>query len=342
MNYMAIPKEYELSKHFSHRCLTMRSLYTDDGDKADGFSLENIKNSILLRKVREDPKFRAAMDHLKAMNKYSLDGETTAAINELANQAIDFPKPNAIGRRLVKVIETQKESLKLRLPAKGLAAKTKNAGTGVGQKGTRNTYVTVTPDDEIASSEKWDLNFVEDSDWAILAEETQEVVRAVEEKETAIIIAALDALTASTIASGAVHSAASAGTLDWDDVVDMWGKVGDGDFVPNILATRLIHAADLFKQVEFTNSLQLGDLVNISAGQFGKTILGTEVLLSSLMTLTNAFVLDSTKVEAYVIRRDRMVKTWEKDSEDEFGVKASTRSKLVGLRPLGFIRSEDI
>lgn len=304
----------------NRRCYTMQHvLEGKDKEASDlALSVHNAKDNLLVKAIMSDPIFQAKL------KEHNLSNETTAAINELSSTAIEAAAPNAIGRDLVRLIETQKESVKIRLKALGKAKETAR-GNKSKSSGQKNTYITITPDDEIEASEDWDYKFVEDSDWNILAEETEEVARACRDKETSLIVADLEGIAAGSLAGGNTISAASANTFAWVDFTKMWGAVAAENWVPDKTALNPNQAADLFATEQFVNSLMLGNYVDLSRGVFGKTILGTDILVSSKISNGKASMLDSTKVIQYVLRRDMMITTWEETKDNNFGVKCSNR-----------------
>lgn len=304
----------------NRRCYTMMDVLSgkDKDASALALSVHDAKQNLLVKAIINDPLFQAKM------KERNLSNEATAAINELSNTAIEAAAPNAIGRDLVRLIETQKESVKIRLKALG-KAKESDRGMKSKSKGQSNSYITITPDKEIEASEDWDLKFVEDSDWNILAEETEEVARACRDKETTLIVSDLEGISSGSLAGGATVDSATNGTLAWVDFTKMWGAVAAANWVPDKTALNPNQAADLFATEQFVNSLMLGNYVDLSRGVFGKTILGTDVLVSSKITDGKASMLDSTKVIQYVLRRDMMVTTWEETKDNNFGVKCSNR-----------------
>ena len=319
----------------------IRNQDTDDkgkGKKTD--SLEKLMSSFLINNIKNDPAFKAKLDALYG-SSHTAAQEGTAAINELSSTIIDFGKPNSIGRSIVHVIETSRESVKIRKPEKAVARKT-GRGKKTTSRGLTNTYETVTPTLYFEDSESWDQTFVEDTDWNVMAEETAEVVRSVSELESQTLIDIIEAITAANLASGGLISATTGGTLSWTDICNLWGAVADENFLPDAFFAKNTQLADLFKEEEFTNSLMLGDFVDLSVGKFGKTILGAQALGSSLVTATEITMLDSTKVLHYVLRRDEMLRTWEDEKDDEFGVAVSTRYGTQLGRENAAARSEDV
>ena len=333
----------KLSKRLQgRRCHTFRDVImgksVDDGAKKVD-SLEKLLESPLIKSIMADPVFQQKLEESYG-HDHTAAQDTTAAINELASAVVDAAAPNSIGRDLVRVYETMKESIKVRLPARGFAKKTGRGKKTVTQ-GLRSSFVELTPNKYFEASESWDQTYVEDADWDILREQTEEVARACSEIETTEINTQLDAITGTDLAAGALTSATSSGLLKWDDLCNMWGSIQSADFSPDKMAANPIQLADLFKEEEFTNSLMMGSAVDLTRGTFGQTILGTMVLGSSKITDTHTHMIDSTKVILEAIRRDGMIRTWEDGKSNEFGVGCSTRYALGYGRKSAAQRGED-
>ena len=294
----------------------------NDMEKNEDLSkgLKSLIGSTMLNVIKKDPVFQ---QNLKAKG-YAVGQEDTAAINELVTQIIEAATPLAIGRDLARIIETTKETIKVRKPSTGKARRT-SRGKKTTSKGTRNSYLTINVDDEYEASDDWDLNYLEDSEWNVLAEETEEVKRACDQLETEDIESDLQGIADSDLATGAEISAASAGTFAWADFCNLWGAVASENFIPNKTAMNPLQMADIFKVDQFVNSLMLGDFVDLSVGRFGRTVLGTDVLSSSLITATDVFMLDANMAIMLALRRDSLITTYEDQKEKEFGVQCSTR-----------------
>lgn len=311
-------------KLLNRRAYTMGHVIAGQEDKNDkDFNMQaeykKLADSPLVNVIKKDPTFES---HI--VKKYAVGQESTAAVNELINQIIEAPAPLAIGRELVHFIETMKKTISIRKPALGTAVNT-SRGKPSTSKGQRHSYVEITPNLEIESSDEWDLNYLEDAEWNVLAEETQEVSRAVSEEETVIIEAMLQAIADASLATGAEIGATSAGLFQWPDFCNLWGAVASEDFVPDKTAMNPLQTADVFKEEEFTNSLMLGDYVDLSVGKIGRTVLGTDVLSSSLITATDVFMLNSRAAIQWVVRRDKLISSWSDDKEKKYGVQCSMR-----------------
>ena len=329
---MADHKELENlhEKLLNRKCHTMADVIAGGLDGKEGQSsseiVKSFGNSAFMQSFKKS-------SHAKST-------DTTAAINELSNIVIDAAAPDAIGRELVRVIETTKESLKVRLPSRGVAVDGDGRGTKGNSRGQRESYVTLTPDKELEVSEEWDRSFIEDADWDVASEEAAELSRALQEKESAMIITHLEAVSAGSLAGGANVGAATAGTLTFDDLATLWGTVKAENFTPNVVAMHPDQATDLFKDSDFKNQLILGEFLNYEEGKFGRTILGFDILVSSLVTAQRVLMLDSTKTLLYALRRDSLSIPYEKPPNIS-GMQISSRYDKQDGRSAAFARMID-
>ena len=266
------------------------------------------------------------------MKKHSSSSDATAAIVELSSIILEAGEPENIGRQLVRVAETTASSMKIRLPKRGKAVSSARSKRST-SFGERNSYITITPDQFIEASEEWDDTFIEDAEWDESARQAAAIGSAHDEEETVKIIAALEAIPNSVIASSATYSAETPNTFAWNDIVNMWNLVKNEKGTPNVLALHTDQLADLFKDADFKDKTLLGEFLDVEKGMFGKTILGVQVIASTLMTPGTAFMLDTEKTMVYTLRRNKLFKTYTDDKEDKFGVKVSSRYSLDEGRP---------
>lgn len=312
----------------NRKCYTMADVVKGSLDSGS----EGRSSASILEAIEKSPFYRAAAKHTKST-------DATAAINELSSVVLEAPAPDAIGRSLARVIETTKESIKVRLPARGKAVGT-SRGNKSTSKGQRESFVTITPDKEIEASDEWDLNYIEDSDWDVAAEEAQAVSVALKEKESQLIIDHLKNITATSLAGGGLTGAATAGTLTYDDLATLWGKVKAGNFTPDVCAMHPDQATDLFKDSDFKNQLILGEFLDFANGKFGRTILGFTIMVSSQITAQHVYMLDSKMVALYALRRDSLITPYEKPPKIT-GIEISSRYGLGTGRAAALARMED-
>lgn len=312
----------------NRKCYTMADVIKGSLDEgSDGQSSTEI-----LRKFKSSPWYGMISRHTKSQ-------DATAAINELSSVVLEAAVPDAIGRDLARVIETKRDSIKVRLPSAGKARST-SKGKLTTSKGQRETFVTLTPDKEIEASEEWDRNYLEDADWDVASEEAAEVARSLAEKESSLIITQLKNVAAADLAGGGNLGAITAGTLTFNDLANLWGRVKAENFSPNVVAMHPDQATDLFKDADFKNQLILGEFLDFENGRFGRTILGFTILVSSLMTQQHVYMLNSNLAVLYALKRDRLAIPYEKPPHTS-GIQISSRYDLKDGRTKAFARMID-
>lgn len=311
----------------NRRCYTMADMIEGSLDGAEGKSSQD-----LLKDFAKSPLFKNAMKHAKST-------DITAGINELSGVVLDAAAPDAIGRELVRIIETTKTSTKIRLPAKGAAKKT-SRGMKTKSLGTREALITLTPDKEFEVSEEWDLNYLEDAEWDVASQEAADLATSLKELESQEIITTLEAVAAASLAGGATVAAATAGTFTYNDMVSLWTQVRGENFHPNKCAMHTDQLGDLFKDADFKNNLILGEFLDVSKGLFGKTILGVDVLSSSQITKTDVLMLDNSRTLMYCLRRDSLATPYEK-APHTTGLQLSTRYDLKTGQTKSMAQMED-
>jgi len=315
-------------KLLNRKCHTMADVILGAKETGDN----KISSRQILESLQKSPFYNQIIKHTKAQ-------DTTAAINELSGIVIDAAAPNAIGRNFVRVIETVKESIKIRLPSRGFARKT-GRKTSTTSRGQRETFVTCTPTDEFESRDVWDTNYLEDADWDVAAEEAAETSRALKELESQTLIDHIQAVSTANLASGGLVSAAVAGTMAYADLVNMWSAIQAENFTPDKVYMHPDQAGDLFKDSDFKDSTILGEFVDIATGHFGRTILGVDIFVSTQVPATEVTMLDSKIAVLYCIRRDAMVTTFDLPP-NETGIQISTRYDLQDGRSAAIARIED-
>jgi len=311
----------------NRKCYTMADAIEGGLDGKEGQDSQS-----LIKEAMRSPLFEKAMLHAKST-------DITAGINELSGVILDAAAPNAIGRELVRIIETQKTSTKVRLPAKGSAQKG-SRGNKTKSLGTREAFITLTPDKEFEVSEEWDRNYLEDAEWDVASQEAADLAVSLKELESQEIIDTLEATAAGNLATGAVISADTAGTFTYNDMVDLWAAVRSEDFTPNKCAMHTDQLSDLFKDSDFKDNLILGELLDIGTGKFGRTILGCDVLSSSQVTQQHVMMLDNSRTLLYCLRRDTLAAPYEKPPHTT-GLQLSTRYDIAAGQSKAMSQMED-
>lgn len=315
-------------KLLNRKCYTMADVIKGGMDTGDN----KISSSQILESLTKSPFYGIILKHTKAQ-------DATAAINELTGIVMDAAAPDAIGREFVRIIETVKESIKVRLPSRGKAKKT-GRKTSTTSRGQRETFVTLTPDKEFEARDVWDTNYLEDADWDVASEEAAETARALAELESQVLIDHIQAIATASLATDALVSAATAGTLAYTDLVNLWSAIRGEDFHPDKVYMHTDQAGDLFKDPDFKDSTILGEFVDIAAGRFGRTILGVDIFVSTQVPKTEVTMVDSKLGVMYALRRDKMVTTFELPP-NETGIQISTRYDIENGRTKAISRIED-
>lgn len=312
----------------NRKCYTMADVIKGGAETGDN----KMSSAAIKASMEKSPFYSQIIKHTKAQ-------DATAAINELTGIVLDAAAPDAIGREFVRIIETVKESIKVRLPSRGVAKKT-GRKTMTTSRGQRETFVTLTPDKEFESSDVWDINYLEDADWDVASEEAAETSRALKELESQTIIDHIQAISSTSLATAALVSAASAGTLAYADLVNLWSAIGGENFHGNKVYMHTDQAGDLFKDSDFKDSTLLGEFLDISTGHFGRTILGVDIFVSTQVPKTEVTMIDSNIAVLYALRRDGMVTTFELPP-NETGLQVSTRYDIQNGRTKAIARIED-
>ncbi len=315
-------------KLLNRKCYTMADVIKGGMETGDN----NVSSQQVLTEFQKSPFYKSIAKHTKAQ-------DATAAINELTGIVLDAAAPDAIGREFVRIIETVKESIKVRLPSRGKARRT-GRKTSTTSRGQRETFVTLTPDKEFESRDIWDTNYLEDADWDVASEEAAETSRALKELESQEIIDHIQAIATASLATGALVSAVAAGTMSYADLVNLWSAIRGENFHPDKVYLHTDQAGDLFKDSDFKDSTILGEFVDIAAGRFGRTILGVDIFVSTQVPATEVTMVDSKIGVLYALRRDSMVTTFELPP-NETGIQISTRYAIENGRTKSIGRIED-
>ena len=264
---------------------------------------------------------------LKKLHDKSQD--TTAALVDLSNIILDTPTPDAIGLDLVRRVDMGTATKKVRIRHPGKAAPTGRGRASRG-KGTTSTFIELKPEDEEESNSAWDLNFLEDADWAVAMEETAAVSMELQEKISQLIIDKL-------VSSAGETTALTSGKITYDAIVNARRDMMKAYVRPNALLTGPDHMAMLLKDDNFKNGYLYGDFVNKREGYIGK-FLGMDIYESNQMPVNTSVMLHKQNYMLYAVRRDMMLESYEEvdNGKTTYGVKVSSRFEIKpGLTAYG-------
>ena len=308
-----------LSKAFEKRkCHTMASEIRLAAE-GDSKALENLQS------LWESPFFESARKHNKSQ-------DALAGLVDLANFVIDVPTPMAVGEELVRRIDMETQTRKVRIREPAIAHRTARGRPHRG-RGRRSRYVELKPDDEIESHSSWDRNFLEDADWSVATEEASGIAEELREVTSQTILDAIKAIPVGSTTTEQLVAPGTANTLGFNDVVDMRQNMLAKYVRPNRMVMNPLQTADLLKEEVFQDSLRYGDFVNKGEGYIG-SLFGMDIYESAQMTDGHMWMLDVRYTMLFGVRRYMMMERFEEvdDGKSEYGVKISTRYDLkVGL-----------
>jgi len=298
-------------------CYTMADVIAgrNSGDESQTSKQELMKNPLIKSLIRG----------------HALTTDATSNLTEATNIILEASSGSAIGRSMVRVIETLKQSVQIRKPRFLKAVNTSRSQKGA-SGGERNEYLTINVDKEIEASDLWDKQFLEDADYDVASSEARALGINHDVNETTKIIDFINNIPSGDIAGGANFSAITPNTFTFNDIVNLWNQVVRTDFTPNILVMHTDQLADLMKTDEFKDQQQLGQFFHPESGKFGRLIMGLEILSSSLMTPGTVFVLNSNDVAMYPVRRDKMLDSFQPTIK-EFEMQITTRYGIDVGRP---------
>lgn len=255
--------------------------------------------------------------------KYTAISDPNAGLIDLASRVLEAKRPDAIGRMTCNIHETTQDSVKIRVRSKGKAVKTERGTMSIHSYQGRNTYVHITPDDEIEASDEWDRKDLEDSEWNIESEAIESLAMDLKELETEIILQKFGGTDEDNGSAGNITKADNA-ALTSDLLIGAWNLVKTKNMNPDICFMHPSKLADLLKDDDFKDTTLLGEFADYRQGMIGN-FLGMQIYVSSLASSSgDVFVADSARAIQYVVRRDSLIVPYEMPPH-RFGVSISTR-----------------
>ncbi len=265
---------------------------------------------------------------MKSYNKsrHTVGSDSLAGVVELLNEAINAPTPATIGRSLVNIIRSTTETVKIRLPKLAIASDTDGNSTGKGNSvGERNDFVTLTADKTTEDSEQYNDNDLENMPWNVAQSQVKAIAIGHDIKETTKILAFYNSLNVSQIATGAVLKPVIQQAFGWSDVVNLWTALGN--FTGTALMMSKKTYGKLMKDPDFKDETILGDMIDPATGNFGGTMLGLTIFVSTLQDDNVVLAIDTSAAGQYLLKRDKVLKSFQADI-DEFKIQVSTRYDL--------------
>ena len=324
-----------LSEVFRHRkCHTMAEhlIRASEGeDEAKAY----------FQRLMDSPFFSRARANTPRGNRHSKSQDTTADLIELSNIIIDTPVPEAIGEMLVRRVDMTQATRKIRMREPAKVAKTSRGKPSRG-RGTKSTYITLQPEDELESHSSWDQKFLEDVEWGVAGEEAAAIAEELRRVTSQEIITAIDEIAAGTTSIGALHACETAGTLAYNDLVDMRQLMLTKYVHPDRMVLNPLQMGDLLKEEVFQDSLKYGDFVNKGEGYMGN-FFGMDIYETPQQPTGHVTLLAHMNAMLWAVRRYMMAESYEEvqDGNKEFGVKISSRYQLKPGSPKYVLRTEN-
>ena len=256
--------------------------------------------------------------------RHTAQHDTISGIQELSMKALQARRPKAIGRMLVNLMETTRPSLQFPIEEAGEATQTSNGGVTTHSYSMRHSWTTVNCDIEVESSDKWNLNFLEDAEWNVAAKNASAVAANVMERETKIILNKLKDIPS---ADSAGQTTLAANTnLTADHLIDAYAELENINAEPDCVVVGPKRHAQLLKDDDFKDSTLLGEFVNYRNGMFGQ-FLGMQMYKSTLVPTDHVYVFDKMRVLVMALRRDRLMVPLS-EAPHKYGIQISSRFGL--------------
>lgn len=232
-------------------------------------------------------------------------------------------KPNLIGRELAVVIAQDAPIIKIpRAKLSKAFEVAEGAEIPVGTEDYDN--ITLTPK-KYGIRPLISREMIEDSGWDIIEYQLAEAGRAMADIETEKIIAQMIADAGNSVA------AATAGTLAYEDVVNILREVLVDGYTPDVLAIHPNELADLLKDSAIQKAVEWGGQPVAPTGKVA-TLLGMRVLVSTKVPSGTALAVDSKHAGVLFIRRDITVEEYEDPVKDLAGAAVTARWAYATLR----------
>jgi hypothetical protein len=307
-----MPKEFPLPKF--HEALMKEPWYTSDMDQK-------------LRRAAGHP---FCQHYCETGLKEGLFSDMAGALGSIHDAVVEAAHPNLIARQIIDT-RTTTEALERFVKAKESVAYVGAEGGLTRISGERYETVDIQTNIIVKDAVEWNREFAEDAKWNVMSRELAALGRSVAAKETALIIALFEGISAADLASGA-EVAGGAAVLSWSKLVEMWDAVEGEDFEADIMFMHTKQMSQLFTATEFINSQYMpSNGVQMSRGQVGQA-LTMNLFKSSKCTNGKVHAVSKNPAGVLLIRRDITTEPWENPQTGKVGVVASERIGYAILR----------
>ncbi len=259
--------------------------------------------------------------------------DMAAALGSIHDVVVEAAKPKLIGRQIIDT-RTTTEALERYIKAAKSVAYVGTENGIVRLAGERYSTVDIQTNIVVKDGVEWSREFAEDAKWNVMNRQLEELGRSVAEKETALIVALYEAITAGNLAGGA-EIAGSGAVMSWSKVAEMFDAAVCADWTPDVLFAHPKQLDQLLTATEFINNQYLpsGSLNN--TGQFGQ-VLTTNMFGSTKCTNGKVHVVSKVPAGILLIRRDITTEPYEDPRAGKYGIVATER---IGY---GILRSDAV
>jgi len=249
--------------------------------------------------------------------------DASQATAKVLDTVWEAAKPNLIGRELVTVIAQDAPSIKI--PRAKLSKAYEVAEGAEIPVGTEEyDSISLTPK-KYGVRPLISREMIEDAEWDVIEYQLAEAGRAMADIETEKIVTQMIVDAGNSVAAG------SAGTLAYNDVVNIMKEVLVDGYVPNVLAVHPSELADLLKDAAIQKAMDWGGQPVAPTGQI-PTLLGMRVLVSTKIPAGTALIADNKHSGVLFVRRDLTAEDYEDPVKDLAGIAVTARWAYATLQ----------
>ncbi|RLC71309.1 MAG: hypothetical protein DRI26_05415 [Chloroflexi bacterium] len=254
--------------------------------------------------------------------------DVSQALGVVHDVAIEAAKKMAVGRDIIWMVPTTQPTVRFYLAKRGKAWRI-SEGPPL-QTPERFSIKDINVDHEYGYDALFSQSYLEDVPFNVIQRAIQDAAQLLEEQLTKDIISLYEGISASNLAGGAEVSAATNGTLAWEDLVAAWTALKKAGYTANIALIHPDQIADLWSDDKFIHSFYWGDKVDVARGVLGDTYLGFRIVETDLCTATKVHLIDMSKAAVLLMRRDILTQPYEERLSQ--GVVCTMRYGLGTLR----------
>ena len=281
----------------------------------------------LKEKAQEHPFFKR---YFEVGIKEGLFSDMVGALGKMHDTLVEAAYPELIGRNIINVRPTTEPLERFPLDEKAVAYLYAEGAT-TRLSGKKHSTVDIQTNILAESSEEATREFIEDATWNAVNNMVEKVGRALGEAETNKILSLYGGIADGDLAGGAPITQGNA-AMDWNAVLKLHNAVRNENWRPNVLVLHETQLHQLLADDKFIHAQYLPSReTNIQQG-IVTSVLGMEVLASTLVPNGTAYAIDTRVAAVMLLRRDVTVEDWEDPKTGKYGIRATTRFGLGVLR----------